>query len=266
MTKGKIFAIIIGFLCIIAVGTIFGMNIYNSYIDLVQKNEALQQENQELKEINTKTNDNFQKNEQSLMILNDWYTKDEYSSAEEWWTDFQNYRTDYINCDTKVIEGENAEYITDEQKECLIKIAQQINNSRNPKEIKTLVEEFNTIVETIEAQKNEALYQQYIVTTNAYSWNSGSNYDIPSDGLTPQSGVNYYDGRTETYYSSNVLYHYRTNEWTVDNEGFYRTDEGYYVVAASDMEQGTTFEGSKGTCVVLDSGCSEGVTDYYVQW
>lgn len=32
------------------------------------------------------------------------------------------------------------------------------------------------------------------------------------------------------------------------------------------MEQGTTFEGSKGTCVVLDSGCSEGVTDYYVNW
>lgn len=266
MTKGKIFAIIIGFLSIIAVGTIFGMNIYNSYIDLVQKNEALQQENQELKEINIKINNNFQKNEQSLMILNDWYTKDEYSSAEEWWTDLQNYRVGYINCDTKVIEGENAEYITDEQKERLIEIAQQINDSRNPKEIKALVEEFNTIVEAIEAQKNEALYQQYIVTTNAYSWNSGSNYDTPSDGLTPQSGVNYHDGRTETYYSSNVLYHYRTNEWTVDDEGFYRTDEDYYVVAASDMEQGTTFEGSKGTCIVLDSGCSEGVTDYYVQW
>ena len=51
-----------------------------------------------------------------------------------------------------------------------------------------------------------------------------------------------------------------------DSEGFYRTNEGYYVVAASDMAQGTTFEGSKGTCIVLDSGCSEGVTDYYVQW
>lgn len=266
MTKGKIFAIIIGFLCIIAVGTIFGMNIYNSYTNLVQKNEALQQENQELKEINTKTNNNFQKNEQSLMILNDWYTKDEYNSAEEWWTDLQNYRADYINCDTKVIEGENAEYIIDEQKERLIEIAEQIDNSRNPKEIKILIEEFDIIVENIEAQKNEALYQQYVATTNAYFWNSGSNYNVSSDGLTPQSGVNYHDGRTETYYSSNVLYHYRTNEWTVDDEGFYRTDEGYYVVAASDMEQGTTFEGSKGTCIVLDSGCSEGVTDYYVQW
>ena len=91
-------------------------------------------------------------------------------------------------------------------------------------------------------------------------------YSAPSDGLTPQSGVNYHDGRTETYYSSNVARHYRTDEWTVDGEGFYRTAEGQYVVAASDMPQGTVFEGSKGECIVLDSGCAEGVTDYYVDW
>ena len=91
-------------------------------------------------------------------------------------------------------------------------------------------------------------------------------YSLPTDGLTKQGGVNYHDGRTETYYSSNVLYHYRTPEWHLDGEGFWRTDEGYYVVAASDMPEGTTFEGSKGTCIVLDCGCSEGITDYYVGW
>ena len=88
----------------------------------------------------------------------------------------------------------------------------------------------------------------------------------PSDGLNAFTGVNYYDGRRETYYSSNVLYHYRTAEWWVDDEGFYRTDDGYYVVAASDMEQGTVFEGSKGECIVLDCGCADGTTDYYVRW
>ena len=91
-------------------------------------------------------------------------------------------------------------------------------------------------------------------------------YDMPTDGLTMQGGVNEHDGRTETWYSSNVLYHYRTSEWWLDDEGFYRTDEGFYVVAASDMEQGTTFEGSKGTCIVLDTGCDAGITDYYVRW
>lgn len=142
-----------------------------------------------------------------------------------------------------------------------------------------MVKQFNQIVEEIEKQKNKAIQQELIAeetnfedsteaTTDAYSWQVEieQNYETPSLGLTQESGVNYHDGRTETYYSSNVLYHYQTSEWTVDDEGFYRTDDGYYVVAASDMPQGTTFEGSKGTCIVLDSGCNAGVTDYYVAW
>lgn len=87
-----------------------------------------------------------------------------------------------------------------------------------------------------------------------------------SDGLNAFTGVNYHDGRTETYYSSQVLYHYRTKEWWLDDEGFYRDADGYYVVAASDMEQGETFTGSKGECKVYDCGCADGVTDYYVNW
>lgn len=90
-------------------------------------------------------------------------------------------------------------------------------------------------------------------------------FESSGTGLTQASGVNFYNGRRETYYSSNVLYHYRTAEWTLDEEGFYREGE-YYVVAASDMAQGTTFECSKGTCIVLDSGCAAGTTDYYVAW
>ena len=84
--------------------------------------------------------------------------------------------------------------------------------------------------------------------------------------LTASGGVYFFEGRKETYYSSQVLYHYRTTEWYADDQGFYRTSEGYYVVAASDMAQGTIFQCSKGYCQVLDSGCAEGVTDYYVNW
>ena len=103
-------------------------------------------------------------------------------------------------------------------------------------------------------------------TAEYYAPTYAPSYSTSSDGLTAQSGVNYHDGRMETYYSSNVLYHHDTASWTLDDEGFYRTDEGYYVVAASDMEQGTTFETSKGTAQVLDSGCAGGVTDFYVAW
>ena len=62
-----------------------------------------------------------------------------------------------------------------------------------------------------------------------------------------------------------MLYHKDTGDWTLDDEGFYRTDEGYYVVAASDMEQGTVFETSRGEAIVLDTGCPAGTTDFYVK-
>ena len=78
-----------------------------------------------------------------------------------------------------------------------------------------------------------------------------------------QQGVRYHDGRTETWYSSNQAYHHRTSEWTVDDEGYYRDGDGHYVVAASDMPEGTVFETSKGEAIVLDNGCDAGVTDFY---
>ena len=130
-------------------------------------------------------------------------------------------------------------------------------------------EQLDAITQAREAEEEwyEPQYQVYDVGGYYAPSNDtlSADYGV-SDGLNSWSGVNYHEGRTETFYSSQVLYHYRTNEWTLDSEGFYRTEEGYYVVAASDMEQGATFEGSKGTCIVLDTGCNEGVTDYYVAW
>ena len=80
-----------------------------------------------------------------------------------------------------------------------------------------------------------------------------------------QQGVVDYNGRSETWYSSNVLRHYRTDEWTADEQGFYHTDEGYYVVASDAYEQGTVIETSRGLAQVLDSGCGENI-DFYVDW
>lgn len=117
-----------------------------------------------------------------------------------------------------------------------------------------------------QAEEYQEWYESGVTTYYSASNDVLSDDYGVSDGLNSWSGVNYHDGRTETWYSSNVLYHYRTNEWTLDSEGFWRTEEGYYVVAASDMEHGTVFQGSKGECIVLDTGCNEGVTDYYVNW
>ena len=86
----------------------------------------------------------------------------------------------------------------------------------------------------------------------------------PEQTINAYDGIYWYGDRLETYYSSAVAYHWRTPEWWVDELGFYRTDEGYYVVAASDYEEGEVIECSMGLAQVLDCGPDCGVTDYYV--
>ena len=80
-----------------------------------------------------------------------------------------------------------------------------------------------------------------------------------------EKGIVEYNGREEKWYSSQVLYHYRTPEWTADDEGFYRTDEGYYVIATDAFEEGTIVQTSRGMAQVLDCGCGD-VIDFYVRW
>lgn len=108
-------------------------------------------------------------------------------------------------------------------------------------------------VAAAEAEAAEAAQASYYNAGYTPSYASAASYANGS-GLTRSAGVNNYNGRRETYYSSNVLYHYRTGEWTQDSEGFWRDSDGYYVVAAGDMAQGSTFTGSKGDCKVYDSG------------
>lgn len=142
-----------------------------------------------------------------------------------------------------------------------------IDNFNYIEELQNAKDEFSIMKEEALAAKERQLEQQrQKEQQQSQPSNTQTVYSGNGSGLTQSSGVNYHGGRRETYYSSRVLYHYRTPEWTVDSEGFYRTAEGYYVVAASDMPQGTVFQGSKGTCQVLDSGCAAGTTDYYVSW
>ena len=86
------------------------------------------------------------------------------------------------------------------------------------------------------------------------------------EGLNSYVGVIEHDGHVETAYSSNVAYHTDTAQWSPDEQGFYRTQEGYYVVASSDYEQGAVIETSQGKAMVLDDGCSNGVVDFYTNW
>lgn len=128
-----------------------------------------------------------------------------------------------------------------------------------------------------EADETPAETLEAVESQDGYAPDPYVEYGISYDGHDAAYNDNgpsrempgWHDGRKETYYSSNVLHHYRTDEWTVDEDGFYRTDEGYYVVGVTlgDYELGDTFEGGRGTCYVADFGyADEPITDYYTNW
>ena len=99
--------------------------------------------------------------------------------------------------------------------------------------------------------------QQQAVQQQSYSGNSGS---LKSQGVIYQNGIRY------TYYSSNVLYHYRTPEWNAGSDGIYRDSAGYIVVASSDHPQGSIVSTPFGAGKVYDSGCASGTIDIYTNF
>ena len=78
-------------------------------------------------------------------------------------------------------------------------------------------------------------------------------------------GVVEYGGHCETYYSSQELYHPDTPLWTLDEDGFYRTSEGLFVVATDAYPYGEIIETSRGPAQVLDCGCGWAI-DFYTNW
>ena len=124
----------------------------------------------------------------------------------------------------------------------------------------------------LEAEQWEAEQAAYYMDNGGYvgsygggDWYADYSAAYNSDGPS-RTMPGWHDGRKETYYSSNVLYHYRTNEWTPDEYGFYRTEDGYYVVASNEYEEGTVIETSRGEAMVLDGGCDAGYIDFYTNW
>ena len=130
------------------------------------------------------------------------------------------------------------------------------------------------LVETVDDSIDEAVEEEVIEEPvveevyyePAYTPVAEPTYVENGSGLTKSGGVNWHDGRRETWYSSNVLYHYRTPEWTVGADGVYRDADGYVVVAASDLAHGSTVSTSFGEGKVYDTGCAPGTTDIYTAW
>ena len=178
------------------------------------------------------------------------YRGDGYGSMQEW-NASMGAKRDSLEMRAQIIMNMYGDYATDDERAVLQGCIDGASS------LLTMGE--------VDAEAAEAVQASYYNAGSGSSYASAAYYANGS-GLTRSSGVNNYNGRRETYYSSNVLYHHRTGEWTQDSEGFWRDSDGYYVVAAGDKAQGSTFTGSKGECKVYDSGCAAGTTDYYTGW
>lgn len=109
----------------------------------------------------------------------------------------------------------------------------------------------------LERQQQQQPQSNQTVQQQSYSGNSSS---FKSQGVIYQNGTRY------TYYSSNVLYHYRTPEWTAGSDGIYRDSSGYIVVASNDHAQGAVVSTPFGAGKVYDSGCASGTIDIYTNF
>lgn len=90
---------------------------------------------------------------------------------------------------------------------------------------------------------------------------TGKTNSFKSDGVWRDGNYRY------TWYSSKVLRHYRTSEWTAGSDGIYRDTDGYVVVASSDHPIGTVIGSTPfGSVKVYDSGCASGTLDVYTNF
>jgi len=117
----------------------------------------------------------------------------------------------------------------------------------------------------VEEQIYESVYEEYYEYDESLNNNpaySGAYRGNP-DGLNSFNGVYDYNGHHETFYPNHAVY---DNQLWVDDDGFFRTDDGKYVVASSDYAEGTEIEISQGTAVVMDSGPESGTVDVHTTW
>ena len=142
-----------------------------------------------------------------------------------------------------------------------VKVESVHDISEMPVVVEPLVEEIPAVANTAMEQipEPETVVEQTYSEPAPQQTYIGSGFE--SDGVWQDENYRY------TWYSSNVLYHYRTPEWTAGADGIYRDSDGYVVVASSDLPQGTVVEGTPfGACKVYDSGCASGTLDVYTNF
>lgn len=170
----------------------------------------------------------------------------------------------FMNAPQDIVEPEDVGIVIENSEPTIAEDENETFAPEEPVVTEKITEEVEEVVPSSTYTYTEPTYQSYTPTYSEPTYTQ--QYQQNGSGLTKEGGVNQYNGRTETWYSSNVLYHYRTPEWTAGADGVYRDADGYVVVAASDVPMGSVIDSSYGPAKVYDTGCAAGVTDIYTNW
>lgn len=178
-----------------------------------------------------------------------------YNGLYDWLVAIKNKRAEFEGISGE-IKNMYAEYITDEEIAELDRLEQACLRGSSFAKIEEYENSINGLIDTIAAR------------VPVSSGISGGNTPYYSNGqwLTKSGGVFYGPSGKETYYSSRVLHHYRTHEWTIGEDGVYRDADGYVVVALPSGAMGTIINTSHGPGKCYDTNAGGDSVDLYVAW
>ena len=159
--------------------------------------------------------------------------------------------------------------LQDYEKTNLENFVNEIKNIRSIEELDIKIQELNEFKNELQNRQDAKELEEQRARESGepipdYTTSNSSNYsggDFQSQGVINQNGYRY------TYYSSNVLRHYRTDEWTAGDDGIYRDSSGYVVVASDAHSQGSIVSTPFGEGRVYDTGVGRNDTiDIYTNY
>lgn len=149
------------------------------------------------------------------------YRGDGFGSMQEW-NASMGAKRDSLEVRAQIIMNMYGDYATDDERAVLQGCIDGAGSLLTMEEVDAKSAELDELRSTLEDAKREALEAaaaeaEAAEAAQASYGNAGyvpsytaAAYYANGSGLTRSSGVNNYNGRRETYYSSNVLYHHRT--------------------------------------------------------
>lgn len=211
--------------------------------------------------------------EQAEMLeANGWmvYQAEGYDDYVQWWNDLAAHKAEWMAGVDGMLADYDA-YMDDATRQELADLRADMEMARSFEEmagyeavyseIYNRLSESKAEADAIAAQQAQAEQQQA-----SYSGGGGGYYASGYSNDFMRDGVVYSNGTRYTWYSSNTLHHYRTDEWTPNGDGFYTDSDGYLVVASDDHAQGSVVDTPWGQGKVYDSGCGSGTIDMYTDF